>query len=434
MADSQSFTPSISSAPPLNLPQPPPASVAPHELVWKHQQFRLIEHRPSKRRGLEQSEIWNHGTDYECVDDAALHGWRCHYCFKNYVVVMKQGADVTTNAHRHLRNAHSMNLDSVRSRKRKREDIEEEDKAIVTGPQVKGLMTIINVNEFRYRLTRWMINRHIAFSEVENSDFQDMLKSINGSINDYLVRSGNTIRNWVEDDFLEAKRLVQDEVLARALSKIHVSCDLWTSPNGYAMCGVAAHFIGHQGYVQTILLALRRMMGAHGGEQIAEIIIEVILEYGFSKRLGCYVGDNADSNDTAWKTVLSVLHPDRDPVTSRSRCLGHIINLAAKAFIFGDNVGAFESVVDAVNDATPQDSPAMRAAQNEWRKKGALGKLHNVVVFIRVSPQRREAFKRITVDELSDRKFISPLRVRNFFGGVELSLANIARLQLNEAS
>ena len=275
-----------------------------------------------------------------------------------------------------------------------------------------------------------MVNRHVAFVEVENSDFQDMLKSVNGSINDYLVRSGNTIRNWVEDDFIEAKRLIWEEVIARALSKIHVSCDLWTSLNGYAMCGIAAHFIGHQGYVQTVLLALRRMIEAHGGDKIAEIIVEVVLEFGFDKQLGVYVGDNADSNDTAWKAVLSVLHPDRDLKAFRSRCLGHIINLATKAFIFGKNVAAFEAVVDAVNDATPQDSPAMRAAQNEWRKRGALGKLHNIVVFIRVSPQRRETFKKITVDELSDRKSILPLR--NLAGKVR-SLAILARLNLNEA-
>ena len=127
---------------------------------------------------------------------------------------------------------------------------------------------------------------------------------------------------------------------------------------------------------------------------------------------------------------MSVLHPDRDPKASRSRCLGHIINLAAKAFIFGKNVAAFEAVVDAVNDATPQDSPAMRATQNEWRKRGALGKLHNVVVFIRVSPQRREAFRKITVDELSDRKFILPLKT---LVGEVLSLAILARLKINGA-
>ena len=72
-------------------------------------------------------------------------------------------------------------------------------------------------------------------------------------------------------------------------------------------------------------------MGAHGGEQIAETLVAVVMEYDFAERLGVYTGGNADSNDTAWKVTLSVLHTDRGPKASRSRCLGHIINLAAKA-------------------------------------------------------------------------------------------------------
>ena len=59
----------------------------------------------------------------------------------------------------------------------------------------------------------------------------------------------------------------------------------------------------------------------------------------------------------------------------------------------------------------------MRAAQIEWRKKGALRKLHNVIVFIRVSPQRREAFKKITVDELGDSEFIPTPQTCKLFGG-----------------
>ena len=90
----------------------------------------------------------------------------------------------------------------------------------------------------------------------------------------------------------------------------------------------------------------------------------------------------------------------------------------------------FEAVIDAVNDATPQDSPAMRATQNEWRKREALGKLHNIVIFIWVLPQRREAFRKIMVDELSDRKFILPLKT---LVGEVLSLVILARLKVNEA-
>ena len=40
------------------------------------------------------------------------------------------------------------------------------------------------------------------------------------------------------------------------------------------------------------------MIGAYRGDQIVEIIVEVILEFGFSKRLGVYIGDNVDLNDT----------------------------------------------------------------------------------------------------------------------------------------
>ena len=39
-------------------------------------------------------------------------------------------------------------------------------------------------------------------------------------------------------------------------------------------------------------------MGAYRGDQIVEIIVKVILEFGFSKRLGIYISDNADLNDT----------------------------------------------------------------------------------------------------------------------------------------
>ena len=65
------------------------------------------------------------------------------------------------------------------------------------------------------------------------------------------------------------------------------------------MCGVAAHFIGHQQHCQSVLLSLKRMRAAHGGEQIAEVIIDTLKEYNIVKQLGVFVADNADSNDTA---------------------------------------------------------------------------------------------------------------------------------------
>jgi hypothetical protein len=175
------------------------------------------------------------------------------------------------------------------------------------------------------------------------------------------------------------------------------------------MCGIAAHFIGHQGHIQTVLLALRRMTGAHGSNQIAEIIVGVVTEYDFTERLGVYISDNTELNDTTWRATLEVLHPERDSKASRSRCLSYIINLATKAFMFGKNVEAFEAIVDTVTDSTLWDSQKMRTAQNEWHKRGALGKIYNIIVFIRISSQRKEAFKKITVDDINDGKL--PLKL-----------------------
>ena len=196
------------------------------------------------------------------------------------------------------------------------------------------------------------------------------------------------------------------------------------------MCGVAAYFIEHQKHIQTILFTLRRIIGAYRGKQIAKIIIKVILEFGFRKRLSIYINNNAKSNDTIQKTVLNILHLDRDLKASHSHYLGHIINLATKAFIFGKNIATFKVVIDTVNNVTPQDSPTIRATQNEWRKRKALEKLYNVIIFIQVLSQRRKAFRKITVNKLSDYKFILPLKT---LIGEVLSLAILVRLKVNRA-
>ena len=109
--------------------------------------------------------------------------------------MIKLGVKVTTNTRRYLRLIHSINLDNARVQKRGREEDEDDEIPATKALQIRGLTIVINVDKFRYCLTRWMINRHVLFSEVENSDFQDMLKSINGLINKYLVWLGNTIRN-----------------------------------------------------------------------------------------------------------------------------------------------------------------------------------------------------------------------------------------------
>jgi hypothetical protein len=98
--------------------------------------------------------------------------------------------------------------------------------------------------------------------------------------------------------------------------------------------------------------------------------------------------------------ILKIIRPDLKAAGRRSRCLGHIIHLAAKAFLFGNSVEAFETVTEGVDKTSVDlDSETMKKAQAAGRDKGVVGKLHNVAVYIRSSPQRREAFKRVILGD-----------------------------------
>jgi hypothetical protein len=82
------------------------------------------------------------------------------------------------------------------------------------------------------------------------------------------------------------------------------------------------------------------------------------------------------------------------PEERRLRCFGHCINLGAKALIFGHDIEALESESKNIGDA------AEEAEFLRWRKAGAIGKLHNLVNFIKRSSQRQDTFRKIQTETL----------------------------------
>jgi hypothetical protein len=77
--------------------------------------------------------------------------------------------------------------------------------------------------------------------------------------------------------------------------------------------------------------------------------------------------------DTATEELARALGVDSKQ--RRIRCFGHVLNLVVKALLFGQNPEAFETEVDG--------EPGFDVAQHEiWRKKGPVGKLHNLVHWI----------------------------------------------------
>jgi hypothetical protein len=369
------------SIPSFPLQSPTSASNPPTELSYQGRTYTFVDHSANRRRGTKQSPIWKFGHEYQDQSNPNRRLWCCGLCQSSSLFSL--AGNTTATSISHLRKKHKMLLQ------------EEDTTSVLENEQtVQALIHSVSIPRFRYHLLRWIVRRHISFTEVEDEDFQSILLELNTAIKPYLI-SRNTIRNWAENEFLEAQQQIITEILGTAVSRIHVSFDLWTSPNGYALCGIVAHFIGHQYSNQNVLLALKPLTGPHGGEDIADVVIPVLQLYKIVDRLGVFVADNAESNDVAIQAILHQLRPELQPKLRRSRCLGHIINLVAKAFLFGKSVEAFELATGSINEDTAfVDPEAMKKAQKAWREKGAIGKLHNIIVFIRSSPQRREAFKR----------------------------------------
>ena len=92
-----------------------------------------------------------------------------------------------------------------------------------------------------------------------------------------------------------------------------------------------------------MLAGIRYINGSYSGENIAEVVILVLLIIGIKDRIGFFIRDNASLNNTAIRVILDKLRPDIKDLDSRYiRCIGYIVNLAAKAFLFGKDADAFE--------------------------------------------------------------------------------------------
>ncbi|KAM4061668.1 reverse transcriptase (RNA-dependent DNA polymerase) [Hirsutella rhossiliensis] len=133
------------------------------------------------------------------------------------------------------------------------------------------------------------------------------------------------------------------------------------------------------------------LIGPHSGENIGPHIKKVIDRYELGSKLGYFMLDNAESNDTCLQT-LAQWYP-MDVQRRRLRCVGHIINLVVRAVIFGSNAGKFESQLRAATDEFKFDV---------WAKVGAVGKLHNLATYIRRTDQRRQALRQLQSELAGD--------------------------------
>lgn len=331
------------------------------------------------KRGKSTSWIWDYGIEIVDIKDQKRF-WKCTLC-KKPVVYNRSSTD---HPMKHLNRIHKIDKNGPLKPTRLIE---------TAFHHASTLIAKTDQDAFRTALLDWIVDMHMPFSVVENTKFQRLMHTSSSSTSRFLPRDGDTIRSWILKEFkIKQEKLIT--ALETSKSQIHFSFDLWTSPHCRSILGVVGHYLNSQGQNVTVLLGLRRLMGSHSGSSMAEPVIQVIQDYKVIDKIGYFVLDNASNNDTCLEEVFDQIHPDLSVSDRCLRCFGHIVNLAAEAFLYGKNPEAFISEV--VSESVQTDDIKELEV---WRKRGPIGKLHNIVTFIRRTSQRREAFQKIIVHD-----------------------------------
>ena len=175
-----------------------------------------------------------------------------------------------------------------------------------------------------------------------------------------------------------------------------------------AYLSIVFYWVDALGQRQTRVVAMQRIFGKHSGENQAATILQVLRRYDVCEPsvLGFFMADNADNCDTCVRAVLKHVYPLRTIAERadlehlyRCRCIGHILNLAAKAFLVG------ETLIPSYSDDPIRNLEVLRA----WRKQGPVGKLHNIVQWVRRSPKRKDKFEGYSKGTAVDEELVSEL-------------------------
>jgi hypothetical protein len=226
----------------------PTSSKGPAEQQIRHiggVRYLVVDQTANQRQGSKASKIWLYGAELRALDSPNLHKyWLCHQCLpatQIYKIGSSHGNSNTGAAIRHLKKDHKVEYKE-----------KEEENSVPVSPTIpslfnaagaratyiaQGLVTRTRAEDFRWFLLKWIVQMHVALVMIESESFRELIHMIAPTLDNFLVSSATTIRNWILKLF-ESQTLVIKAKLAKARSKVHISFDGWTAPNGRAFIGI----------------------------------------------------------------------------------------------------------------------------------------------------------------------------------------------------
>jgi hypothetical protein len=147
----------------------------------------------------------------------------------------------------------------------------------------------------------------MPFSSIEWTEIKDLALACNPYIQDQLITSQCTAVRLIASNYQLYKSHVIKGSLLTAISPIHISTDLWTSPFRSSLLAVCAQWVDHKHKLQKALLGLLECRYSHSRQQQAHLLLETLEEYKIQSRIGWHTGDNATLNDTCLQHLKTLL-------------------------------------------------------------------------------------------------------------------------------
>lgn len=361
----------------------------------------------SERERDTSSWMWNSGYD---IQKDGHRRWVCKACIRlNRPVISSFIATGLQNARSHLWRDH--NIGAPEGEKKCEAQLQKEGIAnqrsitstfkldLRQSEQQKLANTLIQSfdrHHLQQLLVDFIVSSNLPFSLVDNPRFRNILEYLNLLVAiQKAIPTSSSIRRIIFQEY-KIHRHTVIEALRKSIGKIHVSFDGWTSPNQLALYGIACFYRNEAGRPSKILLGVPEAC-RNFGATIAGEVLEVLFAFGIGReKIGYFTLDNAENNSTAMEVIGAEL--GFEGRLRRGRCIGHTINLAAKALLFGHHPDAFEQQLTGALPLTDYE-------YQRWRLTGPVGKLHNLVIDIRNIHWLSFRFRRIQQDEIDRAPF-----------------------------
>jgi hypothetical protein len=257
------------------------------------------------------SKVWDHtpAGKYDVIrNHKGKSIWQCRYCLKEYV---ESGGTAIITGHLKEHGIIISSTQEIRTASIQSNIADAFHKAEQTNHKRRCLSNFaardLDPAVLEQLYVQWITTCSVSFRMATLAEFRALLHYLNPEIDNWLPNSGPTIRVWTMRTYVAQQERVKREVQS-ALSKVHFTVDLWTSPNALAILGMIAHYTSESGQLEHSVLALRELDGKHSGHNIAGCVMQVINDYGIASKVGYFMMDNADNNDTMMEALSTRMY------------------------------------------------------------------------------------------------------------------------------